>query len=81
MKVEQQKPEFEPIVITLETEHEARVLKTLVGSVTGSSIFRDTTSELFNELSQKGIDQYPDKFGSDSGAINSESLNLGRNNV
>lgn len=35
MKFEQQGPEFRPIVITLETEEEAKVLKNLVGMTNG----------------------------------------------
>ena len=31
MKIEQKKAEFQPITITLETEQEARLLKTLLG--------------------------------------------------
>lgn len=68
MKISQEESVFQPITLTLESEHEARVLKTLLGSVTGDNKFRDVTSQAFSLLSRKGIDIYHCKevFNSDN---------------
>lgn len=58
MKVEQS-TEFQPITITLESEYEARVLKTLVGAVGKTGKFRNITTELYQELDERRIESFP----------------------
>lgn len=65
MKVEQKKKGFEQIVITLETEHEAKVISTLVSSVTGDNRFRNVCDSLWHRLHPKvGSYQCDDSFDS-----------------
>lgn len=58
MKVEECKEsKFEPIVITLESQFEVDVLRELCGSIRGSGVARDFTSDLFLSLSRYSKDK------------------------
>lgn len=52
MKIEQNIPDspFYPVTITLESEWEVNIIKSLTGSVNGSGDIRKFTDELFNYL-------------------------------
>lgn len=58
MKIEQKKNKFTPILITLENEFEARVLKTLVGHVGGVGVFRGVTDLIYSYVGDFGIESF-----------------------
>lgn len=63
MKLERNSSTFEPIIITLESEVEARALRTVLGFVTGSGTIRDLTSKIFWYLDKEGINKFPEING------------------
>ena len=57
MKIEQKKAEFQPITITLESEQEARLLKTLLGKTNNThnlSFINDFYYSIYKQLPVDG---------------------------
>ena len=70
MIVQQEKEDFKPIIITLETEAEARTLKSIMGCVNGHCQIREIVSVLFKELEKLNIDSYPGSIKQDLLLVN-----------
>ena len=56
MKIQRKGTEFQPIVITLETEEEVLNLLAVVGNINGKNKIRDTTDFIFDRLVNLGFD-------------------------
>ena len=58
MKITQDKEGFKPITIRLDTLKEAKVLKTIMGKISGSGEVRKITDNLYTELERLEITCY-----------------------
>lgn len=80
MKAERKEPDFNPIVITLETEIEARALKTVLDEVFGvqKEIF-DPCNELRAYLQSMGVKSYVrNNMGCGADGVDADDFNVGR---
>lgn len=59
MKVTREESKFKPITIVLESEHEVRVLQTLVGNIIKGGKFKEVTNSLYDNLVALGVKPYP----------------------